>query len=45
MLKVGGGYLRVLRRLWLRRFFGLGAYRKLRSAHVSLTEVEASDTA
>jgi dolichol-phosphate mannosyltransferase len=27
--KVGGGYWRVLRGLWLRRFFGIGPYRKV----------------
>jgi dolichol-phosphate mannosyltransferase len=29
LLKVGGGYWRVLRAVWLRRFFGIGAYRAL----------------
>jgi dolichol-phosphate mannosyltransferase len=30
VLNVGGGYSRVLRRIWLSRFFGVGAYRGLR---------------
>lgn len=29
LARVGGGYLRVLYRLWLRRTFGVGAYRSL----------------
>ena len=29
VFRVGGGYWRVLRRLWLRRFLGLGSYRAL----------------
>jgi hypothetical protein len=32
VVKVGRGYWRVLRRIWLRRFFGIGAYRGLRPA-------------
>jgi len=32
VLRVGGGYWRVLRRIWLLRFFGMGAYRGLQAA-------------
>jgi hypothetical protein len=42
VLTVGGGYWRVLRRIWLRRFFGIGAYRGLQFARESSKEMEAT---
>jgi dolichol-phosphate mannosyltransferase len=38
LLNAGGGYWRVLRRIWLCRFFGAGAYYGLRAADASLIE-------
>jgi dolichol-phosphate mannosyltransferase len=35
VFKVGGGYFRVLRRIWLVRFFGRGPYQKLRMKWLS----------
>ena len=40
VLKAGGGYWRVLRRVWLRRFFGVGAYRGVKSERASFCNME-----
>ena len=40
VLKAGGGYWRVLRRIWLRRFFGVGAYRGVKSERASFCKME-----
>ena len=40
VLKAGGGYWRVLCRIWLRRFFGVGAYRALKAECASFSNMK-----